>query len=161
MKSGLIIRKYNGQYLQDLREIFFLNIPHYFYAEEWCGFYGFLHSDLNDNSVYDVCVFNNQVVGSGGIVLQNEKTVVFTRGMIHASHHKTGFCKHVLDHRLALACEMFPTKQIELSTTQHSFGFFEKYKFVTIERQNDFWSKGLDLCKMILPKKLILHRRDR
>lgn len=152
MKSGVIIRKYEDKDLADLKEIFFSNVPQYFYEFEWPEFSDFLKDDLNEHSVYDVMLLDDKIVGSGGIALNEDNVVHMTWGMINAAKHKTGLGKKLLTHRLNLAQQLFPEKTIGLSTTQHTFGFFEKYGFVTIDTQKDFWAKGLDLYKMILKK---------
>lgn len=154
MKSAVIIRKYENQDSADLKEIFFSNVPHYFDESEWPDFHGFLKDDLNDISVYDVMLVDNNIVGSGGIALYEDNVVNMTWGMVDAAYHKTGLGKKLLEYRLNLAQKMFPDKEVGLSTTQHTFGFFEKYGFVTIETQKDFWAKGLDLYKMTYKNKI-------
>jgi [ribosomal protein S18]-alanine N-acetyltransferase len=150
MNSGLIFRKYQEADLPYLTKAFSSNVPKYFAELELADFIGFLKEDVFiADSYYDAVVFNDKIIGSGGIAQNKDKSISMCWGMIDAAYHKQGFGKKLLEHRLKLCGIHFPNQPITLSTTQHTFTFFEKYGFVTIETKNNFWAKDLHLYKMI------------
>ncbi|MES2516383.1 MAG: GNAT family N-acetyltransferase [Bacteroidota bacterium] len=135
--------------------IFKSNMPLYFADEELPLFDAFLDRDLERGPYF--LVFNNDdIVGCGGIALNqptkytNEPHVIMTWGMVDNKHHKSGFGKLLLLHRIEQAKEIYPGVTIALGTTQHTFEFFWKYGFKTVAYEKDHWAKGLDLYQMEL-----------
>ena len=148
MSSGLIFRKYEAQDLPVLKEIFFSNVPKYFADFEWKDFEGFLKDDIVDGCYYDIIVYGTKIIGAGGIAQNEDKSISLCWGMIDAAYQKKGFGKKLLQHRLKLSQKHFPNQTIVISTTQHTYSFFEKYGFKTTEIKNDFWATDLHLYKM-------------
>lgn len=148
MESGIIFRKYEPGDFSELEEIFFSNVPLYFGSDEWPDFAGFLKSDIGEDCCYDVVLLDGKVIGAGGIAKKEDGRVVMCWGMINSKQHKMGFGKVLLEHRISLAEKLYPGKLIEVDTSQHAFGFFEKYGFKTMDIVPDYWTDGLDLYKM-------------
>jgi predicted GNAT family N-acyltransferase len=136
-----------------LIEIFKSNIPLYFAEEELPFFINFID---NLDCPYSVILSNNVIVGCGGIGLNKSRkpatidTVSMCWGMVDNKYHKHGFGKKLLEFRIQQSKELYPNVKIALGTTQHTFQFFEKYGFKTVEFQKDYWAQGLDLHQMEL-----------
>ena len=143
------------EYKNALLAIFKSNMPLYFAEEELPLFIAFLNKDVFVKN-YAVVFQENSIVGCGGIALNqpteytNEKHVIMTWGMVDRKNHKVGFGKKLLEFRIQQAKVLFPGIKIALGTTQHTYGFFEKYGFKTVYFKKDHWSKGLDLYQMEL-----------
>lgn len=143
------------EYKNALLAIFKSNMPLYFAEEELPLFIAFLNKDVFVKN-YAVVFQENTIVGCGGIALNqpteytNEQHVIMTWGMVDRKNHKVGFGKKLLEFRVQQAKVLFPGIKIALGTTQHTYGFFEKYGFKTVYFKKDHWSKGLDLYQMEL-----------
>ena len=133
---ALIFRKYEPSDLEPLRNVFFSNIPPYFEKAEWDDFEDFLKNDIVGDCYYDVAVLDGQVVGAGGIALNEDGTVSLCWGMIDKTQHKKGFGIQLLEHRLRWAESTFPGHPVTLSTSQHTDGFL-KNTGLSLQR----WSK--------------------
>lgn len=149
----ITIKPYLPEHREALIEIFKGNIPLYFAEEELPYFTDFID---NLDCPYSVIFNNNEIVGCGGIGLNKSRkpsnidTVSMCWGMIDHKYHKHGFGKKLLEFRIQQSKELYPNVKIALGTTQHTFQFFEKYGFKTVEFQKDYWAKGLDLHQMEL-----------
>ena len=125
-------------------------MPLYFADEEVALFDAFLDRDATVRGPYSLIVKDDVIVGCGGIALNqptkytNEPHVIMTWGMVDNKHHKEGFGKLLLLHRIEQAKEIYP------GTTQHTYQFFEKYGFKTVAYEKDHWGKDLDLYQMEL-----------
>jgi N-acetylglutamate synthase-like GNAT family acetyltransferase len=152
----ITIKSYLPEYKQALLNIFISNMPLYFAEEELPLFDAFLDRDALDRGTYNIIFKDNEIVGCGGIALNpatkytNEPHVIMTWGMVDNKHHKEGFGKELLLHRIEQAKELYPGIKIALGTTQHTYQFFEKYGFKTVFYEKDHWAKGLDLYQMEL-----------
>lgn len=149
MPSGLTYRKYEAQDLERLRTMFFSNIPPYFDESEWPLFEKFLANDLGKNWFYEVAVHEDRIVGAGGIGLKPDGTVNMAWGLLDRAEHKKGFGRELLEHRLDWAERVFPGIPISVTTSQHTYGFFERLGFIVTEFKEDFWATGLHLYRMI------------
>lgn len=131
-------------------------MPLYFADEELPLFMSFLERDVIERGPYSVVFNDDKIVGCGGIALKQadnytkEQHVIMAWGMVDNKHHKEGFGKELLKHRIQQAKEIYPGIKIALGTTQYTFGFFEKYGFKTVAFEKDHWAKGLDLYQMEL-----------
>ncbi|MFL5753612.1 MAG: GNAT family N-acetyltransferase [Bacteroidia bacterium] len=143
-----MIRAYTPADKPALIEIFNSNVPKYFAPEEQDD----LHACVAETGVsYFVLEKKGKVVGSGGIVVNEDDTVSICWGMIHNSYHKTGLGKQLLEFRLQKLKELYPGKDVIVNTSQATELFFTKYGFKTIYTENDYWSKGLHLYQMLRP----------
>ena len=124
--------------------------------EELPLFNVFLDRDAAIRGPYSIVFKDDVIVGCGGIALNqptkytNQPHVIMTWGMVDNKHHKAGFGKVLLLHRIEQAKKLYPGITIALGTTQHTFQFFEKYGFKTVVFEKDHWAKGLDLYQMEL-----------
>lgn len=150
------IKPYLPEYKSTLLEIFRSNMPLYFAEEELPLFDAFLDQDIDAQRPYWVVFNNEQIVGCGGIGINeptrytNEPHVIMCWGMVHQDFHKQGFGKALLEYRIEQSRLIFPGIKIALGTTQHSFPFFGKYGFKTVYYEKDHWAKDMDLYQMEL-----------
>lgn len=147
--SALRFRAYDPADREALHRVFLSNTPTYFREEEWSDLRDFLHNDLNATCDYEVVLLGGWVAGAGGIALNDDGTVSLCWGMLDSGIHKKGFGKALLMRRLERAAQRFPNAAVVLSTTQHTFAFFERYGFATVATEENFWADGLHLVKMI------------
>jgi ribosomal-protein-alanine N-acetyltransferase len=148
MNTGVIIRTYEDRDQPALKEVFFSNVPVYFHEQEWPDFDEFLRADVGKECHYDVVEKDGKPVGAGGIALNEDNTVSLCWGMVRADLHKTGLGKALLEHRLKRSEELFPGCPLTVSTSQHAYGFFERFGFDTFHIETNFWAKGIHLFKM-------------
>lgn len=142
------IRKYTPADLENVVAIFRSNIPKYFTPGEETGLRNFLHDERGDD--YYVFLIDGEIVGSGGIALNEDETVSLCWGMIRKNHLGTGLGRKITEFRIEKAREQFPGLPLVTSTSQHTSGFYEKFGFHTVERISDGFGPGLDNCKMRL-----------
>jgi len=142
-----LIRDYKVNDLDAVIEIFRSNIPKYFSDSEEQGLRDFL---VEFADLYSVVEENGEVVGAGGIGLNDDDTVSLCWGMVHREHLGTGVGKILTQYRIERSREVFGDKPIVTSTSQLTEGFYEKFGLKTFERKKDAFGPGLDECKMRL-----------
>ncbi len=137
-------------------EAFKSNVPTFFTLQEILDFENFLiHIEKGDAKThFYVVVVNNKVVGCGGFGDKDNRAVLsLAWGLVHKDYHKKGLGKLLLVHRLEQIKQLTPQLLLVVDTTQHSYGFFEKYGFVTTKVTNDFYAIGLHRYDMeFLPR---------
>ncbi len=141
------IREYQPSDLEAVVGIFRSNIPKYFGPSEEPGLREFL-GEFPRN--YYVIEIDGRTVGAGGVGLNEDDTVSLCWGMVHKDHLGTGLGKLLTEYRIELSREIFGTKLIVTSTSQHTEGFYKKFGFVTAEHTPDGFGPGIDICKMRL-----------
>lgn len=129
-------------------EIFKSNTPRYFGEEELSDFENFLTSLPYP---YYVVTRADQVVGCGGYAYHDRKqAVVLVWGMVHVKLHKQKLGEFLLVQRLKKIREQYPNAFVQIETSQHSRGFFEKYGFEAKEITENFFAPGIDRVIMDL-----------
>jgi N-acetylglutamate synthase-like GNAT family acetyltransferase len=136
------------------------NVPIFFTATEITDFELFLNrfeqlnfEETQERVYYYVVVVDGKVVGCGGFGFYNPtEDITLIWGLIHNNYHKTGLGEQLLSHRLQQITALYPGKLVTIDTTQHSYGFFEKYGFVTLKITLDFYTKGMHRYDMVLQK---------
>lgn len=147
-KPILIIRQYNSEDLDAVVAIFRSNIPKYFGPGEEQELRNFLFESRAAD--YYVVEVGGEVVGSGGIAPNEDKTVSLCWGMVRSDHLATGLGKKLTQFRIDAARQKFGQLPLLISTSQHTEGFYEKFGFVTVEHTPDGFGPGIDICKMRL-----------
>ncbi|MBK9529299.1 MAG: GNAT family N-acetyltransferase [Acidobacteria bacterium] len=143
----MLIRPYAESDIEEVVEVFRSNIPKYFGPSEEPGLREFL-ADLAEH--YYVVEISGEVIGAGGIALNDDDTVSLCWGMVHSDHLGTGLGKLLTEYRIERSSEVFGKKAMVTSTSQHTEGFYKKFGFVTIEHTPDGFGPGIDICKMRL-----------
>ncbi len=140
------IRPYSESDLDAVVEVLRSNIPKYFGLSEEPGLLEF----LADAEHYYVIEIDSEVVGAGGIGLNEDDTVSLCWGMVHREHLGTGLGKKLTEFRIERSLEHFGNKPMVTSTSQHTEEFYQKFGFVTVEHTPDGFGPGIDICKMRL-----------
>lgn len=142
-----MIRPYNKSDLESVLAVFRSNIPKYFGPSEELELQDFLDEQPEHYYVIEV---DGEVVGAGGIGLNDDDTVSLCWGMVHREHLGTGLGKLLTEFRIERSREVFGMKPMVTSTSQHTEGFYKKFGFVTVEHTPDGFAPGIDICKMRL-----------
>lgn len=122
------------------------NVPTAFTVEEIPLFEHFLQERVArfpEMLPYFVLLWGEEVVGCGGLGLNENDTVSLTWGLVRQDCHKRGLGKMLLEHRLQQCRQLFPEKKLRLDTSQHAVGFFEKHGFQTVKYTPDGYDRGL------------------
>lgn len=140
------IRTYTPSDRDAVIAIFRSNIPKYFGPEEEPGLCEFLAAMRSDE--YYVIEIDGEVVGAGGIALNDDDTVSLCWGMVREDHLGTGLGRELTEFRIEASRETFGDRAMVTSTSQHTEGFYEKFGFDTVEHTPNGFGPGLDICKM-------------
>ena len=128
--------------------IFRSNLPKYFAPEELLLFTNWLDKPgLEDYFVLEV---GQQVIGCGGYYTLPELQLAnLAWGMIHQEYHGKGYGRQLTEFRLERMREKHPTFERRLSTSQHTFLFYQKMGYRTVEIIKDGFGPGLDKYVML------------
>lgn len=157
MNPTVHIRSYQSKDREACIAVFTSNIPLYFDENELTGLELWLDARdqgkkkyaENLSEYYYVVEKENRVIGCGGFyVLSGKKEAGMAWGMVEKAHLKHGIGKQLLEFRLNKITELYPGYKIVLDTSQHTFGFFEKYGFVVKKITKDAYADGLDRYDM-------------
>jgi len=141
-----IIRKYEPQDLEPVVAVFRSNIPKYFGPSEEASLREFLAAMRAED--YYVIEVDGEIVGSGGIALNEDNTVSLCWGMVREDHLGTGLGRKLTEFRVAASREKFGDRAMVTSTSQHTESFYEKFGFRTVEHTPNGFGPGIDICKM-------------
>ena len=142
------LRRYTPSDLTEVVAIFRSNIPKYFGPGEEPGLRAFL-SDLRASDYY-VMEIDGDVVGSGGIALNDDQTVSLCWGMIRSDRLGMGLGRKLTEFRIEKTLEKYGRLPLVVSTSQHTQGFYEKFGFRLVGHTPDGFGPGIDICKMRL-----------
>jgi len=151
----MLIRNYTASDHAACMEAFVSNVPKFFTLEEVDMFEKFLTKVdkglFSDTDLqYYVVESSSQIVGCGGIgkgLFTDEQTLIW--GLVHANFHQQGFGKALLIHRLEYFDKTRPGELLRMDTSQHTFSFYEKFGFKTIEIKENSFGEGLHQYYMI------------
>lgn len=99
---------------------------------------------------YYVVEMDCEVVGAGGIAINDDDTVSLCWGMIRNDKLGTGLGKRLTEFRILRSREKFGDLPIVASTSQHTQEFYEKFGFRLAKQTPDGFGPGIDICKMRL-----------
>jgi len=139
------IRSFEAADLDPVVDVFRSNIPKYFGSDEEAGLRDFLRDFSEDYYVVEVDL---EIVGAGGIALNEDDTISLCWGMVRADLIGTGLGKKLTEFRIEKARERFGGLPLVISTSQHTEGFYQKFGFVTVDHTPDGFGPGIDICKM-------------
>jgi ribosomal protein S18 acetylase RimI-like enzyme len=142
------LRRYRIEDLAAVVAIFRSNIPKYFGPDEEPD----LRNFLSDSRALDYFVveLDGEVVGAGGIALNDDRTVSLCWGMIRADFLGKGFGRELTEFRIQKARIKHGPLPLVISTSQHTQGFYEKLGFRLTTHKPDGFGPGIDICKMRL-----------
>ena len=146
--NGLKFRPYQHEDKDRCIEIFMSNTPRYFGVEETEEFRQFLETLP---CAYFVATQKNKVLACGGHGYHGKKQViVLCWGMVHAEFHKQRLGEFMLIERLKQIYKDFGPSVVQIDTSQHSQGFFERYGFQVKEITENYFAASLHRVGMEL-----------
>ncbi len=138
-------RPYTFEDLNSVVSVFRSNIPKYFVPGEEQELCEYLAEHPED---YYVLESGGEIVGAGGIALNDDQTISLCWGMVRNDLIGTGLGKQLTLFRMEKAREKWGDLPFFTSTSQHTEGFYNKLGFKTSERIPDGFGPGIDICKM-------------
>ena len=142
------LRRYTPSDLPAVVAIFRSNIPKYFGPGEEPGLRDFL-SDSRSGDYY-VMDADGDVIGAGGIGLNDDESVSLCWGMIRSDYLGRGLGRKLTEFRIEKALVKHGPLPLVISTSQHTRGFYEKFGFRLVSHTPDGFGSGIDICKMRL-----------
>jgi len=145
--APLVVRTFTRADFDACLRVFESNLPKYFAESERAEFVDFLGAHPCD---YLVVELNGAVRACGG---SNVKDGIgrLCWGMVEQSHHRAALGSALLVHRLnRLFLRVPDLQQIQLDTSQHSAGFFERFGFRVQATVPNGFGEGLDCLAMAL-----------
>lgn len=123
-----------------------VNSPKYFHPSEKEDFINYLNYRRED---YFIIEKNKVIVASGGINTINNK-IRISWDLVDPNEQKKGLGSLLLNHRTNFIKENYSSKNIEVRTSQYAFEFYQKQGFKLVNKEKDFWAKGIHLFQMEL-----------
>lgn len=137
------IEEYNDKDREELLKIFRLNVPDYFAAEEEQDLIMFL-DNYADN--FYVCKNDGVLSGCGGHNMKDDLGIL-SWYIVHPGYQKKGIGRLLVDYNIA-ELKRKGYKRIRVRTSQFTDKFYEKFGFILMHIEKDFWAKGIDLYEM-------------
>lgn len=149
MPNEPIIRIYKPSDFDAVLQIFRLNTPAFFAADEEQDLAYYLQHEMEQYFVIEV---DGRVVGSGGINFSDDESIgKLSWDVLHPDFQKQGLGSKLVEYRLDVLDEYPHIEKIVVRTSQLACRFYEKHGFKTTDVQKDYWGEGLDLYVMEIP----------
>ncbi|CDA85795.1 acetyltransferase GNAT family [Bacteroides sp. CAG:754] len=140
------IREYQPTDKNAVIDLIRQNTPAYFAQEEEADFSNYLDSE---RELYFVLLFNNEIVGCGGINFTEDKTCgKISWDIIHPQHQGKSLGTQLLKYRIEKLKSVGSIRKITVRTSQLVYKFYEKQGFTLKEIKKDYWAKGFDMYNM-------------
>ena len=142
------IEPYKQKYFDNCVDIIESNTPKFILPIEHLAFKNYL---LNKNKTYFVLFNGFNLVACGGYEINDSQTKAgLSWGLVHRKHHSQGIGSYLLGYRIGSIKKKYPSVNIYLDTSQHTYKFFEKFGFVVRKISKNGYGDGLDMYDMIL-----------
>jgi len=149
-EHGLLFRPYEENDRAACLDIFDGNVPRYFDRSERAGFTEDLERS-GSRTPYFVLIQHARIIGCGGLVISSDGTRSgLSWGMVDPAHQRRGMGAALLRYRLAYLQTMPLMRAVELSTSQHTQGFYQRFGFAVVDVVRDGFGPGLDRVDMVL-----------
>ncbi len=153
MNNSITIREYKSIDKSSVMNLIRLNTPEYFAPEEENDFSNYLD---NERELYYVLLFNEKIVGCGGINFAENKTIgKISWDILHPEYQGKSLGTRLLEYRIEKLESTKSVQKITVRTSQVAYQFYEKQGFELKEIKKDYWAKGFDMYKMeyLYPKR--------
>ena len=153
MNNSITIREYKSIDKSSVMNLIRLNTPEYFAPEEENDFSNYLD---NEKELYYVLLFNEKIVGCGGINFAENKTIgKISWDILHPEYQGKSLGTRLLEYRIEKLEPIKSVQKITVRTSQVAYQFYEKQGFELKEIKKDYWAKGFDMYKMeyLYPKR--------
>ena len=142
------IKPYKQKYFDNCVDIIESNTPKYILPIEHLAFKNYL---LKKNKTYFVLFNGFNLVACGGYGINDSQTKAdLSWGLVHRKHHSQGIGSYLLRFRIENIKKKYPSVNIHLDTSQHTYKFFERFGFKVRKISKDGYGEGLDMYDMIL-----------
>ncbi len=141
-----IITPFENKDFDSVVELFDQNTPMYFSASERDDLIEYLKNEREDYFIYRS---GKVVVASGGInyfPLENKARISWD--LVSPEVQGKGIGRELLEFRLKRIRKHHPDWVVEVRTSQHAFGFYQKSGFEIQNVVRDYWAQGFDLYEM-------------
>ena len=142
------IKPYKQKYFDNCVDIIESNTPKYILPIEHLAFKNYL---LKKNKTYFVLFNGFNLVACGGYGINDSQNKAdLSWGLVHRKHHSQGIGSYLLRFRIENIKKKYPSVNIHLDTSQHTYKFFERFGFKVRKISKDGYGEGLDMYDMIL-----------
>ncbi|MFN6056861.1 MAG: GNAT family N-acetyltransferase [Paracoccaceae bacterium] len=149
--SNIIIRPFLFEDRPACLSIFDSNVPLFFSPKERVEFNDHLKNLVSITSPYIVVVRGGAVVACGGLTVDfPRQRASLSWGMVDRASHGQQLGSILTHARLTLARSISGLTEIELSTSQHTHGFYGRFGFVPTKVTLSGFGPGLDRWDMTL-----------
>lgn len=140
------IRKYTKEDKEEVLNLIRPLVPEYFAEEEIKDFEHYLIHEIEDYFVYQT---EDKIIAAGGINYNLKNvTAIISWDMVHIDYLGKGIGRKLVEYRIEFIKKKKNIHRIVVNTSQHTFGFYEKFGFSTSKIKKDFWAEGFDLYQM-------------
>ncbi len=140
------IREYTKKDKTEVLNLFKLNTPFYFSADEVNDLIFYLENEIEH---YFVIEIDNKIVGCGGINLPDNKTnAKISWDIFHPDFQGKKLGSKLLKFRIDKLNKIDTVKKITVRTSQLVYKFYEKHGFELFEIVENFWADGFHLYNM-------------
>ncbi len=139
----MVLRKYQKEDQPALEEIFKMLVPAYFGAGELADFRSYL---AEHGGTYFVITMDGKIKAGGGHHLQ-ENWGRLSWYLVHPEMAGSGAGRKLVEHNLG-ELNRQGVERTEVWTSQLAEGFFSKFGFDVVRRENHYWTDGIHLVLM-------------
>ena len=141
-----MIRPYAPSDRQALLEIFKRNTPEYFDPAEINDFTKYL-DEFSDT--YLTIEHQNKIAGGTGYYISHDdRSGHISWIFIHPDFKGLGLGREAVENCLAILKSNPNVERLGVATSQLTYRFFERFGFVLVRTENDYWGPGLHLYLM-------------
>ena len=127
MNNSITIREYKSIDKSSVMNLIRLNTPEYFAPEEENDFSNYLD---NEKELYYVLLFNEKIVGCGGINFAENKTIgKISWDSLHPEYQGKSLGTRLLEYRIEKLESIKSVQKITVRTSQIAYQFYEKQGF--------------------------------
>ncbi|WP_161882888.1 GNAT family N-acetyltransferase [Deinococcus alpinitundrae] len=149
-----MLRSYTPTDRSACLELFSSNVPGFFTEHERTDFATFLDrvEGVEDGAEpYFVLEREGEVVACGGVGHETFPTLAYLSwGMVRGDLHGTGLGSDLTRSRLDWLRRHWPAaSHVKIDTSQSTEGFYARYGFEVMEREQDGFGPGLDRVRMM------------
>ena len=145
--AKLTTRPYQASDFDACLALFDSNVPRFFSPEERTDFAEFLR---DPTCPYQVVMSGGAIVGCGGIMIDAPRRKAgLAWGMVDHTRHNQGIGRALTLARIEAAIASGQVDRIELSTSQHTAGFYERLGFGTVRIIPDGFGPDLHRYDMV------------
>lgn len=146
MNNLITIREYDVADHNEIVLLFELNTPKFFSPDEKEDLLRYLSKE---RELYYVLLFDQKIVGCGGINFEKNKTQgIISWDIFHPNYQGKNLGTKLMSHRLNKLSSIEGIRNIIVRTSQLTNKFYEKQGFELFEIKKDYWAEGFDMYSM-------------